>query len=578
MNIDQRYQQLYKKQTAKKPQRGKKTVNQSAKEAKQYYRTTMTSLDEPSKSMLLKFAQLYPSIKKRMLLNYCEKHGWTEKYILIDLKHFWNIKKDIIGDRKVVHSSDESSSEEGEVVRVRKSGRAKKGGYRDHWDNGRRYGNWEEEEYYERGEYRKVRRRDDWGKGRRQDWYKKNHQKNGYRAKKFRGKNEGNYKQKRKQQQSRNGHDFKKKSEGTAPTKKKEETNEPFFGPKEEKVVSKKSEKEENEDIVDFSNDFIKKENMESPKSAHIIETFNDEESTKNISKFKKEAEQDKKEESAQTSEKSDEESQNESSSQSTPLMEEMNDSFKLIISQKKELGKAADNSSLSNQVKPVRGTPTGAGNKKLKPVLQQLMHRTQEKYETIKRIVLDNIQGFAQSTGQGQGAQDPIHGFNFYNQKPGGVPPPKQPVVQLNQNGFEAAPRFQEANPRMIDDFFDKSLGSNINQQIIYDREIKNVTSNFTINTGMIPNSRRKVEPIIQLDGQVVGSSPDILEQQQKFNLHVSRMKAQKISERVLQRPHIESIKNTKQANSMSLNMGHPKQIHGRSNQPRTVGIDSFC
>jgi hypothetical protein len=123
-----------------------------------------------------------------------------------------------------------------------------------------------------------------------------------------------------------------------------------------------------------------------------------------------------------------------------------------------------------------------------------------------------------------------------------------------------------------MFDDLFENSLPSNINQQTLYAKGIKNVTSNFTINTGMIPTSRRKMDKMEPLDAKNFGSSPEIFKDQQKYLERQSRLKAQKISERVLQKPPMGVYENQKKINSLSLNMGNQQMSKNQNRQARPV------
>ena len=568
MNVDERYQKLHEKKPAKKKQSKIKRVNQSAQDAKIYYRNTMKSLDNESKSILEKFSKMYPSIKKRMLLSFCEKHTWIEKYISIDLKHVWNIKKDIIGNKTISHSSDESETEESSPEIVKKKSKERRGKVQENkkknkqFQKNKRYqrkSHYEEEyssrDYY-RGDYYEVQK----GRGRRANRgnRRKFHQRRDQQRKKQNGNWQKNgtsqWKKKGSEERKRQG-DFKgkekrgerKKSEEEGERGEKRVTVGKEKG-KEDKQKREKSAKEEQEELLNFSNDFLKKENMESPKSIQIVETFGEEKKPNKEKDLKSQfAKEEKKEEM--------EESEENLSEDNEHLMDEMNDSFKLMISEKKELVGGQEHSSLSNQVKVGKKREEVAG------IVKKLVGRAQEKYETKQRIVVDTLRKVADPERK-EFPTEPQMGFQYYMKKEGEIQPPKEGM----QGG--------DFGPRVIDDFFEKSLGSNINQQTLYAKGVKNVTSNFTINTGMLPTSRRKVEKMVPMEPHMIGSSPEIFENHSKFMEKISQMKAQKISERVLQMPQTESYQNRNQINSLSLNMGN-FQGKGRGQpHPRMVSL----
>ena len=559
MNIDQRYQKLYEPKPKTKNSKKASHKNQSAREAKLYYRKTLKSLENDQKILLSGISKKYPSIKNRMILNYCEKHDWQEKYIKIDLKHLWNIKKDIIGNKTISHSSDESEVEEEENLKKSPHWKKNAGSRQqiDHskrkknhyikgknWKNSKRYYDYQDDHkrkdsyrtsrYYERGWKDKTQ-------------YKNN---NGY----FKNKKSKRENQKRNRQDNKQSKDYsgrKKEEKGKVSEEKKRD--------KETKKSNSKN--EENEEPLDFSNEFMKKENMESPKSLQIIETFKEKE-TKNVeSQFAKETEE------REETEEQEVESPKSENKKEKALMDEMNDSFKLIISEKNQLGTGFDHSSMSNQIGGAKNTESSQQKKQMdldnQYKIRDLFKKTLEKYGTVKRVAMDQLREFIKLAREMQIEYMKQMGFGHLNNKNPNFGGPKS----NNQNGV---------NPQVFDDLFNDSVPSNINQQTLYARGVKNVTSNFTINTGIMPTSRRKVDKMEPMDAKVIGSSPEIFKDQQKFLLMQGRLKAQKISERMLKKPQPESFQNKQKMNSLSLNMENQQtSFKGRPNQ-RPVIIKS--
>lgn len=549
------------KKKAQKP----KNVNQSALEAKRYYRKTLKTLDNECKALLQKFAKKYPSIKQRMILNYCEKQNWVEKYISIDLKHLWNIKEDIIGDKPVSHSSDESEQEEEEVDfsppqnrkqdpkprRYNEQNRRKK--QHQHWPTGRQHyhskhaqsGHYQTREHRrDKFEPKKYRER---GNRRRQ---RHEPRRNGQRTQRVaNGQRKGEYWKRKRDEEPRNtgnvvGKEPEKEEKRSG--KKKAEERDPRV-----ENGSEKSKREEAEEPVDFGNEFMKKENMESPKSIQSIEDFR------------------KKEEDRQNPIQSvfAKENQNEEEGTEKPLengkegekqsREDMNDSFGLIIAKKTETGAGMDQSTLSNQVR-TKPNPAQTGEK-----MKQLVLKMVEKWVTIKRIVMDKLRDFLRGHKQIQYEFMPEVGHGYYNGKGRELGAIKKDMELPNG-----------VDQKMLDIFFENSMTSNINHETVFAKGFKNMTSNFTINTGMIPNSRRKVEKIDDAQMKIIGSSPEIFEKSPKLLEKISRMKAQKISERVLQKPQTEAYQNQAKINSLSLNMGNNKTQIKRAQNPRMVNL----
>lgn len=573
MNVNQRYQKLYSKPASKKKPARAKDVDQSAREAKRYYRGALASLDRECRDMLGRFAEKYPLIKKRMILNICEKHCWVEKYVWIDLKHFWSIKAELIGNRSVAHSSDESESSEQSSAESfspprqrgrREEPRPRRGHEQGKWRKAqaREAEDYAPREYGRRNRYEPRKPRDKAQRRRQEGWGPANERRRtGGRAER------GKYVARREKKWRRKTEaEMQKEGRGRARPKGAEGGERAGGRRKGGPAAEAQGLQAQREEAPDFGDEFLKKENMQSPKSIQSAEDFKGGSGGEEGGPAKPGPAAGREGESpaeggAAEGEARGGESEGESGAEPT---EDMNDSFKLIMAKKTESALGIDNSTLSNQFAGPKtaGSRPAPGHAEAQARIGAMVLKTAERCATIKRIVVDELRQFAQSEagaqfgylgGVGHGYFAGERGGTAAGKRGGGVP-----------NGV---------NREVFDRLFDASLASNINRQTLYAKGVKNVTSNFTINTGMIPNSRRKVEQLPAADKKLVGSSPEIFENDPRLSGDRGRGKAQEISERALPKPETGAFPAQAKGNSLSLNMRDPKGAAKRSGNRQSVG-----